>query len=147
MQFKKDERNEIKSTSHSRYRCQYHIVFAPKYRRKEIYGQLKKDIGEILRTLCKQKNVEILEAEACIDHIHMITSYQEHCKYKAFRSLQTRKNNICSITLRKKPSGMKNGRLFCVDRRKGGAKITTKFQCSNLCNFNEKEGRKWPMKN
>lgn len=59
MQIKKDERNEIKSTSHSRYRCQYHIVFAPKYRRKEIYGQLKKDIGEILRTLCKQKNVEI----------------------------------------------------------------------------------------
>lgn len=61
MQIKKDERNEIKSTSHSRYRCQYHIVFAPKYRRKEIYGQLKKDIGEILRTLCKQKNVEISE--------------------------------------------------------------------------------------
>ena len=74
MQFKKDERNEIKSTSHSRYRCQYHIVFAPKYRRKEIYGQLKKDIGEILRTLCKQKNVEILEAEACIAHIHMLVS-------------------------------------------------------------------------
>ena len=73
MQIKKDERNEIKSTSHSRYRCQYHIVFAPKYRRKEIYGQLKKDIGEILRTLCKQKNVEILEAEACVDHIHIGT--------------------------------------------------------------------------
>ena len=48
MQIKKDERNEIKSTSHSRYRCRYHIAFAPKYRRKEIYGQLKKDIGEIL---------------------------------------------------------------------------------------------------
>ena len=63
------------SLVHPEYRCQYHIVFAPKYRRKEIYGQLKKDIGEILRTLCKQKNVEILEAEACIDHIHMITSY------------------------------------------------------------------------
>ena len=70
MQIKKDERNEIKSTSHSRYRCQYHIVFAPKYRRKEIYGQLKKDIGEMLRTLRKQRNVEILEAEACVDHIH-----------------------------------------------------------------------------
>ena len=45
---KKDIKNEIKSTSHSKYRCQYHIVFAPKYRRKEIYGTLKKDIGEIL---------------------------------------------------------------------------------------------------
>ena len=48
MQIKKDERNEIKSTSHSRYRCRYHIAFAPKYRRKEIYGQLKNYIGEIL---------------------------------------------------------------------------------------------------
>ncbi len=48
MQIKKDERNEIKSTSHSRYRCRYHIVFAPKYQRKEIYGQLKNYIGEIL---------------------------------------------------------------------------------------------------
>ena len=51
----KIERNEIKSTAHSKYRCQYHIVFAPKYRRKEIYGKLKRDIGEILRKLCEQK--------------------------------------------------------------------------------------------
>ena len=89
MQIKKDERNAIKSTSHSRYRCQYHIVFAPKYRRKEIYGQLKKDIGEILRTLCKQKNVEILEAEACIDHIHMLVSippYRNHIIYASLLS-------------------------------------------------------------
>ena len=49
------EKNEIKSSAHSKYRCQYHIVFAPKYRRKEIYGQLKKDIGEILRKLCEQR--------------------------------------------------------------------------------------------
>lgn len=47
--------NEIKSSAHSKYRCHYHIVFAPKYRRKEIYGQIKKDIGEILRKLCIQK--------------------------------------------------------------------------------------------
>lgn len=53
--FRKDGNNEIKSTAHSKYRCQYHIVFAPKYRRKEIYGTLKKDIGEILRKLCEQK--------------------------------------------------------------------------------------------
>ena len=46
--------NEIKNTAHSKYRCEYHIVFAPKYRRKEIYGQPKKDIGEILRKLCAQ---------------------------------------------------------------------------------------------
>ena len=67
----KKSTEEIKSTAHSKYRCQYQIVFAPKYRRKEIYGQLKKDIGEILRKLCEQKSVEILEAEACPEHIHM----------------------------------------------------------------------------
>ena len=66
--------NEIKSTAHSKYRCQYHIVFAPKYRRKEIYGKLWKDIGEILRKLCEQKGAEIIEAEACPDHIHMLVS-------------------------------------------------------------------------
>lgn len=65
--------NDIQSLSHSKWRCQYHIVFAPKYRRKKIYGQLKVDIGKIFR-LCKQKGVEIIEAEACPDHIHMLVS-------------------------------------------------------------------------
>ena len=64
--------NEIKHTAHSSYRCQYHIVFAPKYRRKGIYGKIKKDIGEILRKLCEQKGVEIIEGEVCPDHIHMM---------------------------------------------------------------------------
>ena len=66
--------NDIQSLSHSKWRCQYHIVFAPKYRRNEIYGKIKPDIGVILRELCKQKNVEIIEAEACPDHIHMLIS-------------------------------------------------------------------------
>ena len=77
----KIERNEIKSSAHSKYRCQYHIVFAPKYRRKEVYGTIKKDIGEILRKLCEQKGVEIIEAEACPDHIHMLVSIPPHNKY------------------------------------------------------------------
>ena len=63
---------DINSLSHSKRRCQYHIVFAPEYRRKEIYGALKTDIGQILRKLCEQKGVEIVEAEACPDHIHML---------------------------------------------------------------------------
>ena len=66
--------NDIQSLSHSKWRCQYHIVFAPKYRRKEIYGQIKASIGEILRKLCEQKGVKILEAEACPEHIHMLVS-------------------------------------------------------------------------
>ena len=80
----KKTNNEIKHTAHSSYRCQYHIVFAPKYRRKEIYGQLKKDIGEILRKLCEQKGVEIIEAEAYIDHIHMIVSILPHLSVTPF---------------------------------------------------------------
>ena len=71
---KKNGNNEIKTLSHSTYRCQYHIVFAPKYRRKVIYGKIKKDIGEIIRKLCEQKGVEIIEAEACKDHIHLLVS-------------------------------------------------------------------------
>ena len=94
MQIKKDERNEIKSTSHSRYRCQYHIVFAPKYRRKELYGQLKKDTGEILRTLCKQKNVEILEAEACIDHIHVLVSIPSYLSAAQFMGFPKGKEQL-----------------------------------------------------
>ena len=65
---------DINSLSHSKWRCQYHIVFAPKFWRKEIYGKIKVDIGKILRKLCEQKGVEIMEAEACIDHIHMLVS-------------------------------------------------------------------------
>ena len=49
-------------------------MFAPKHRRKEIYGQLKRDIGEMLRKLCEQKGVEVIEAEACLGHIHMLVS-------------------------------------------------------------------------
>lgn len=66
--------DDIKSLSHSKWRCKYHIVFAPKYRRQEIYGKIKADIGQILRKLCEQKGVEIIEAQACTDHIHMMVS-------------------------------------------------------------------------
>ena len=63
---------DINSLSHSKWRCQYHIVFAPKYRRQEVYGKIKADIGNILRLLCDQKGVTIIEAQACSDHIHML---------------------------------------------------------------------------
>ena len=60
------------SLSHTRWNCKYHIVFIPKYRRKEIYGKLRSDIGQILRQLCAYKGVEIMEAHAMPDHIHML---------------------------------------------------------------------------
>ena len=63
---------DINSLDHTTWRCQYHVVFAPKYRRMVIYKQIKADIGKILRQLCQQKGIEIIEAEACPDHIHML---------------------------------------------------------------------------
>ena len=60
------------SLSHTKWNCKYHIVFIPKYRRKAIYGKLRADIGQILRQLCNYKNVEIIEAHAMPDHIHML---------------------------------------------------------------------------
>ena len=77
-------KNEIKSTAHSKYRCQYHIVFAPKYRRKVIYNELKADIGKILRKLCDEKKVEIIEAQACSDHIHMLVSIPPYLSVAQF---------------------------------------------------------------
>lgn len=65
---------DIGSLDHTSWRCQYHVVFAPKYRRQIIYGEIKQDIGRILRQLCQQKGVEIIEAELCKDHVHMLIS-------------------------------------------------------------------------
>ena len=66
--------NDINSLAHSKWNCKYHIVFAPKYRRMVFYGQKKKDIGKILRKLCEWKGIEVLNAETCPDHIHMLLS-------------------------------------------------------------------------
>ena len=62
------------SLSHTTWNCKYHIVFAPKYRRQIIYGKIKQEIGKILRMLCERKGVEIIEAQACPDHIHMLVA-------------------------------------------------------------------------
>ena len=67
-------RNDYESLSHTKWRCQYHIILTPKYRRQVIYGKYKKEIGKILRTLCERNGIEILEANACKDHIHMLVS-------------------------------------------------------------------------
>ena len=64
--------NDDSSLSHTRWNCKYHIVFIPKYRRKAIYGELRSDIVKILKTFCEYKDVEIVEAHAMKDHIHML---------------------------------------------------------------------------
>ena len=64
--------NDIKSLSHTSWNCKYHIVFAPKYRRKAFYGEKRLEIGRILREVCQWKGITIIEAEVCIDHVHML---------------------------------------------------------------------------
>ena len=66
--------NDFESLSHVRWECKYHVVFIPKYRRKVIYGKLRAGIGRILRDLCNQKGIELVEGHAMVDHIHLCLS-------------------------------------------------------------------------
>ena len=65
-------KDNTNSLAHTMYNCKYHIVFAPKYRRMAFYGSKRLEIGKILRKLCEWKGVNIIEAEVCVDHIHML---------------------------------------------------------------------------
>ena len=76
--------DDINSLSHSRWRCKYHIVIAPKYRRQVIYREIKRDIGTIQRKLCEMKGVEIIEAELCPDHVHMLVSIPPNLAVASF---------------------------------------------------------------
>ena len=82
------------SLSHSTWNCKYHIVFAPKYRRQVIYGKIKSDIGKIIRTLCEQKGVEIIEAEACADHIHLLVSIPPKISVSSFMGYLKGKSSL-----------------------------------------------------
>ena len=86
--------NDDSSLSHTRWNCKYHIVFIPKYRRKEIYGQIKSDIGKILRTLCEYKEVEIIEAYAMMDHIHMLVSIPPKLAVSSFMGCLKGKSSL-----------------------------------------------------
>lgn len=76
--------SDLNSLAHTKWNCKYHIVFAPKYRRQIIYGKIKQDIGQILRQLCETKGVEIIEATACKDHIHMLVSIPPKISVSSF---------------------------------------------------------------
>ena len=76
--------NDINSLSHSKWNCKYHIVFAPKYRRRVFYKGKKEAIGKILRQLCEWKGVKILEAEVCPDHIHMLVEIPPKISVSSF---------------------------------------------------------------
>ena len=82
MRMKKND--EDSTLSHTKWNCSYHIVFAPKYRRKAIYGKLRGEIGKYLRRLCEYKGVEIIEANACVEHIHMLVKIPPKISVSSF---------------------------------------------------------------
>ena len=85
---------DIMSLAHTKWRCNYHIVFAPKYRRRLIYGELRADIGKIIRNLCARKGVEIIEANACVDHIHMLVKIPPKLSVSAFMGYRKGKSSL-----------------------------------------------------
>ncbi len=62
---------DFESLAHVKWDCKYHVVFIPKYRRKVLYGKLRSGVGRILRELCEQKGITLLEGHACVDHVHL----------------------------------------------------------------------------
>ena len=85
---------DTNSIAHTTWNCKYHIVFAPKYRRQVIYGKIKVDIGQIIRKLCEWKGVEIIEAEACPDHIHMLVSIPPKISVSSFMGYLKGKSSL-----------------------------------------------------
>lgn len=86
--------SDTNTLSHTTWNCKYHIVFAPKYRRKVFYNQKRLEIGEILRELCKWKEVTILEAEVCPDHIHMLVEIPPKMSVSSFMGYLKGKSSI-----------------------------------------------------
>ena len=86
--------NDVKSIAHTKWNCKYHIVFAPKYRRKVFYGEKREAIGKILRQLCEWKGIEIVEAEICPDHIHMLVSIPPNISVSQFMGYLKGKSSL-----------------------------------------------------
>ena len=87
-------KNDTNSLAHTTWNCKYHIVFAPKYRRKVFFGEKRLEIGAILRSLCEWKEVEIIEAEVCPDHVHMLVAIPPKLSVSGFMGYLKGKSSI-----------------------------------------------------
>ena len=94
----KRRNDDESSLFHTKWNYQYHIIFSPKYRRKAIYGKLRRDIGRYLRRLCDYKGVEIIEANACIDHIHMLVKIPPKMAVSSFMGYLKGKSALSNLT-------------------------------------------------
>ena len=86
--------NDVESLAHTKWSCQYHIVFAPKYRRRIIYGKYRAEIGKILRTICNRYGIELIEAQACPDHIHMLVCIPPKMSVSKFMGILKGKSSL-----------------------------------------------------
>ena len=86
--------NDINSLSHTKWNCKYHIVFAPKYRRKIFYNDNRLEIGKILRDLCKWKEVNIITAEVCPDHVHTLVEIPPKMSISSFMGFLKGKSSV-----------------------------------------------------
>ena len=86
--------DDVISLAHTKWNCKYHVVFAPKYRRKVFYGEKRLEIGAILRELCRWKGVEIIEAEVCSDHIHMLLAIPPKISVSGFMGFLKGKSSL-----------------------------------------------------
>ena len=86
--------NDVHTLSHTTWNCKYHIVFAPKYRRKVFYGEKRLEIGAILRELCEWKGVKIITAEVCPDHVHMLVEIPPKMTVSGFMGFLKGKSSI-----------------------------------------------------
>ena len=86
--------DDVKSLTHTKWNCKYHVVFAPKYRRKVFYEEKRIEIGAILRELCRWKGVEIIEAEVCPDHVHMLVSIPPKISVSGFMGFLKGKSSL-----------------------------------------------------
>ena len=86
--------DDVKSLAHTKWNCKYHVVFAPKYRRKVFYEEKRLEIGAILRELCRWKGVEIIEAEVCPDHIHMLLAIPPKMSVSGFMGFLKGKSSL-----------------------------------------------------
>lgn len=105
---------DTESLAHAKWNCNNHIVFAPKYRRQVIYGKLKNDIGKILRDLCARKGVEIIEAELCIDHVHMLVKIPPKMSISSFMGYLKGKSTLMIFERHANLKYKYGQRKFCV---------------------------------
>ena len=90
----KKSMKDTNSLAHTTWNCKYHVVFAPKYRRQVVYGKYRRDIGAILRSLCEWKGVNIVEAELCPDHIHMLVEVPPKTSISSFMGYLKGKSSL-----------------------------------------------------